>query len=211
MRNFNEEIQTKNAEVEGLKVELKKIQGIFKEKLISFFRDLYNTESKKLVIEHAEKAAELGEEKLRLLKKDVQTLVSNVSDVVEKHIEKEVLWWHLKENSHTYTHYSEHRIPEFLDEECRYIYGELGTIFANHKMITVHDSEYGAARGIDNNFNRKGGKVRFSYGFELSKDIKEELNHYSEVHKKAISLRKEIEKIKQEQMKERIGDVWDSL
>ncbi|WP_419884987.1 hypothetical protein [Paenibacillus sp. B-A-8] len=210
MRNFDNEIQTKEIEAAAIKEEMAIIQQEFKTELTVFFSDLFRKKSKELVITNPDKAVELGEDKLKKLKTDVENLITNASEIVDRHFENENLWWHMKENNTTYKHYNDHRLPDFLDNPLRFSYGELGKIFEDHSVIKI-PLDHEKTSSYESGFSKLSGKVKYAYGFDVSKTVIEIYKKYSSLHEKALGLRKEIEKIGLEKKKSQIGDIWDSL
>lgn len=212
MRNYDEEIARKQTELETKKELMGHIHTVFKQRLALYFNKLYAEKAKKLVTDNAEKSYEVGADNLKLLKHDVQLLIERSHELINEHLDKEELWWHQKENSKTYRHINDHRIPDFLEEQLRLVYGELGKVFEKHKIITIREhSDTLTNTGGMSDFGRKNGKVRYSYSFDLNEDVLQALNHYSEEHRKATALISQIEDLKKEKSVTQIGDVWDSL
>ncbi|MCP1184981.1 hypothetical protein [Paenibacillus sp. 1781tsa1] len=212
MRNYDEEIARKQTEVEAKKDEMAHIHTVFMQRLALFFNKLYAEKAKKLVTDNAEKSYEVGEDNLKLLKQDVQLLIERSHELISEHLDKEELWWHQRENSKTYRHINEHRIPDFLEEQLRLVYGELGKVFEKHKIITIREhSDTRTHTGVMSDFGRKNGKIRYAYSFDLSEDVLQALNIYSEEHRKATVIISQIEELKREKAVTQIGDVWDSL
>lgn len=210
MRNFEEEVQKKEQEIIEIKEEMNVTQKKLKDTLAIYLSDLFMNKSKDLVVTNPEKAVELGTEKLRHLKTDVEKLIANSSDIVDKYFENENIWWHIKENNIIYKHYNDHRLPDFLDGPLRFSYGELGKIFEEHSFIRIpldHEKSFSYESG----FTKTGGKVKYAYGFNVGSTIIDIYKKYSLLHEKAMGLRNEIEKIALEKKKSSIGDLWDSL
>lgn len=208
MRDFDHEIEEKESEIVLLKIELVPIFNQFITITQEFLVEWYSKEAKKTITADPDKAVELGVEKLKEIKEDIQKLKDCVKEIVDVALNKESFWWHKKENEHSYTAYNNHKLPDFLDKEFRFMLGELGKVFLNHNFIKVsgeHSREYNSS------FSRKEGRISYAYGMDIDKNVLGVFWSYAAICRKGIEIRKQIDQIIKEKQKANIGDLWDSI
>lgn len=208
-------IEEKRREIAETKMEMEQLRLRFKGELSDFAEEWFKAYAKQLIVNNPETAGQLTDAELKDLKSEVERLASGAIELVDAHFDKENLWWHLKENTYGYTEYMDKRLPAVLSEETSYLFGRLGLLFQNKKIIKVGIESTYKSEGYKFDFViEQGGKrneLRLRHLGDFPLRLTSLMKDYSKLHEKAKSAQSQIERLLAEKRRTSLGDLWDSL
>lgn len=207
MRDFDSEIDKVEIKIEENKAELATVYEEFMNGTVEFFKEWYLEEAKRIVVNNPEIAVKLGEEKLRILKGEVNELAGDTHKIVHEKLEIDGIWWHKVENELDYVTYSLN-LPDFLQTKFEIIAGRLGIIFEKHEFFTIPLENM---RNNTSDYVRSNQNVKFVRHFGVSKSLMDTYKKYSKQIEKVKLLKYELQSIISEKKKFNVGDIWDSL
>lgn len=167
MRDFDSEIQQVELKIEESKVEMANAYDEFMKETVEFFKEWYLEEAKRTVVNNPEIAVNLGEEKLRKLKGEVNELAGGTEKIVKEKLDIDGIWWHKVENKLDYVTYSI-RLPDFLQTKFEIIAGVLGVIFEGYGFFTIPSENI---RDRNSDYARSGQNIKFVRHLSISKSL----------------------------------------
>lgn len=213
--DFDLRIEEKRHEITEAKWEMEQLKERFKDALSDYTEEWYQTYARKLIVNNPETSGKLTDAELKELKDEVKNLARSAGEYIDLHFDKDELWWHLKENTYSYSEYMDKRLPPILSEEVSYLLGRLGQLFLKHKVIQAgvkssYTSEsYKFDFVIDQTSGRKELKLKHVGGFP--NHITNLMEEYNKLLGKAKHARSQIEELLEVKRRTSIGDLWDSL
>lgn len=207
--NYDELIKQEQQNLEQVKAEMEKAKNLFIDKTANFLKQWFSKEARNYITNEPEKSASLSNETLSLIKNEVNSLIEKSETLVKEGLNKEDFWWHIKENSLSYpTHVS--NVPQFIEDEIKFIMGKLGQIFANHNFFEIEIDSLNGSLSSDYVLSEGRPKYRFTLTFEIN-ELRTTMQDYGLLCEKAKNIIKKIADLELEKKKSRIGEIWDSL
>lgn len=210
-KTFDERIANEKEELSKVKSQMEVVKQKFITEAAEFTKKWYSKEAREIITNNPDKSAKLSDDELKDLKNEVLALIEQTDELVREKFDRDEFWWHIKENPHTYPTYQS-RIPDFLQDVLKTLLGKIATIFAKKELIKI-DTEYSGERYDANasNFVFKGKDVRYRYGLSNIGNLEGIMQEYGKLHEKAKAHLNQIEKLKLDQKRENIGDIWDTI
>jgi hypothetical protein len=194
-------------EKEQLVLEMDKIKQDFLQEVILYSKDWFNVEAKALITRKSDLAKNIGVDKLRNLKAEVHTLITNTEALVLDYLDKEEYWWHQQERKDYQSYSYEHRPPEGINEAIRHMCGKLGLIFAQEGFVRLKQTGFTK----DYDVWAKNGKPYYPYGSPLSDQVVNLYKEYNNLVAKAQEINAKISQLKKEKEEISVVDLWESL
>lgn len=211
-KDFDSLILKAKEEKENTLKQMESIKEQFILECIKFSQEWVQNQAKSQVKANADLANDLGIEKLKELKEEVNNLIDEMSSLIRQYLNKEELWWHTNEDE-GYYFIEQYKIPDKYEKQIRYAFGELGIILSKYGIVKV--SSDGSKDDYKIWAERKQyggyGKPMYPYSIEVSKSMIDIMNRYIEKIKEAQEKNKEIKRLTEEKKKSDISELWDSL
>jgi len=133
------------------------------------------SEVKHTITSHPDEFKKLDAEKIKSFKEEVNTLIKNIPEIVNKEMSNIVDFPHNKlidTKNFLPDFYFDKKDKDYFDSKFKSIVSELGAILNKYEMI-VYSSKY------INNWERTGqGKFKYSYGISLDDSINSIIRKY---------------------------------
>ena len=210
-------VQKKEAELSSLRQRMEDLKNKFIEETISFTSEWYKKTAKEYVTKHPEITLNMKEEKIALMKTQVNNLLQNTEKTVRGELEKSALWWHQRPRLHDsieqYLQVAD-KYPEILDHAIRLVLGRLGLLLEEYKFNVIVSGNTGSYGEFW--FDKPVGEGTVSVPFyphllNWSKAMQETIQEYNAQYMKAMALYTEIQKLKDEKKKQQAISRWDSI
>jgi hypothetical protein len=174
------------------------------------------------VTKYSEITLSLNKEKIATMKAKVNELARNADKIVKNALSEPNIWWHQAPRKHdSFSLYEQlgneqvgNRFPEVVDKPVRHALGELGTILEQFGYnITTKGAFGGSYPEFWFDYSEGPGSAArpyFPHLLEWSEEMKDILQKYDGLFKKAGVLFNEVEKLKEEKKKRQARMLWDS-
>lgn len=192
------------------KMEQKKKE--FLDELNEFSKNWFDQETLNTIKSNAEKLIDLGEEKAKELKNNIEIIKERTPELVKTYMEEnKSIWWHTRETKESF--YSmEHRLITGIDNQIRIMFGELGRAFIESGLIrssTQYDRNY------TSNWESEGfsdaAKLKYKFSIDYSPNLHKINNEYVELIKQTQKINEELEKLEDKKKRENVEEWWKSL
>lgn len=204
--NFDTLIIEAEAQVEGLKKEMEQFKHEFKMHLIPFVQQWYKDFARNTVSDEPNLVKELGVEKLREIKDEVNELIEDVPNLVDSYMDNNELWWHLRKDRRPKL--ERRKISDEIDKEIRSLLMDIA--------ILLHKYGFMEANGgaLSHEFQHGSGsyaKPIYPLGVQYSNELEDTHSNYITRVDRTVAALHRIEKLKEEKEVQNAGDLWDSL
>ncbi|MBT2601407.1 MULTISPECIES: hypothetical protein [unclassified Oceanobacillus] len=207
--SIEDQINLKKQEKEKIinKMEQKKMDYI--KGLSKFTENWYEEQIKYTLKENASKIYNLGESQAKELKSKLEDLKGNSVEIVNKHIDNPELWWHEKEDNVTY-YANGHRILNKIENEMKFVFGELGHVFSLYNVVTPkYSHNYKSYDKIS--WTIEEDKIKYFGGVIFSSEVQNLNDEYINLINSASDVNFELRELEKKQGEDNVQEWWDSL
>lgn len=188
---------------------------IFIQAATDFSRQWFLKTAKKEITEHPEIAKEIGSERLKEIKDELNVLIKNVPDYILDYLNKKELWWHEKEEERM-LYIRGRRLPDNLEKALRIMFGEkLGVLLAQDGFVKLKpgsnpNESYGVWAEVGS-YQTYSKQPMYPYSLNVPDNLFTIINEYYSMISGAQRLNEELNRLKLEKEQSNISDIWDSL
>lgn len=179
--------------------------------LSKFTYDWFEKETLSTIKSNADKVVELGADRAKKLKSEIETLKDNVSNLIMKYMDEDYLWWHTNETKTSYYSY-DHRLLDIHERKIKIMFGELGNIFITYGLVKAGSkyNRHHSSGWIHDGYGDKS-LVKYGYGLSYLRELLDVNKEYLGLIEKAQDINEQIEDIEDKKKRENIEDWWKSL
>ncbi len=215
-------IQKKEAELQPLRSRMEELRQQFTNDTARFAAKWYQETAAFYVTKYSIITLSLNKEKIVAMKAKVNELARNADKIVKNALSDPNIWWHQAPRKHdSFSLYEQlgneqvgNRFPDVVDKPVRHALGELGPIL---EQFGYNVTTKGAFGGSYPEFwfeypEGPGSAARpyFPHLLNWSEEMKNTLQKYDGLFKKAVELFNDVEKLKEEKKKREARKLWDS-
>lgn len=215
-------IQKNETALQPLRSRMEELRQQFTKETIKFAAKWYQETATFYVTKYSEITLNLNKEKIAAMKAKVNELTKNAEKNVKNTLSDPTVWWHQTPRKHDSSALYEqlgneqvgNKFPDIVDKPVRNALGELGTVLEQfgYKITTK-----GALSGAYPEFwfeypqgTTAAPRPYFPHLLEWSEEMKNTIQKYNNLFKKAVELYNEVEKLKEEKKKRQAKKLWDS-
>lgn len=210
---YEEKIADLDAKAEDQEERLESIRQRLVSAIAEFAEDWFAQQAREEVERHSSTALELGDEKMKAMKRDVEDLVGRAEELAEDYFGDPSLWDHLEDRpdvknrgfAHRYHFYREDRGPDVINSELKSMLGKLGKVLESHGLISVTHGRSGA-RGWKKEYN---SGISYSIDVSWSERMLEEMENYSNLHDEYMATLRTLDQTRKEKREDEATDMWD--
>jgi hypothetical protein len=181
-----------------------------------FASEWYRKTAKEYVTKYPEVTLNMSEEKIVRMKNKINELVRDSEKILKEELENSDLWWHLKPHRYDsiekYTQLAD-KYPEILDRAVRRALGCLGTLLEEFGFHVNASGTVGSYQEFWFEHPQNNDKIIpfYPHLFNWPVEMQDTIRKYSVQFIEAITLYKEIQKIKEQKKKQQAMARWDAI
>ncbi|GEM_PF-5201866 len=180
----------------------------FLKELTKFTAEWFEITTLSAVKSDGGKFFELGDEKAKELKKEIEKLKDKSSELVSVYMNKKELWWHEKENDGLY-YEQKNRLLDEQEEPIRIMFGELGKILIVYGIVKDPSGSNNSSGWSYDYFNQS--KLKYANHIKFSDELIHISNQYIRLIGKVAPINAQIRSIEEKRKRENLEDWWQSL
>lgn len=213
-RDFDSEIATARGEVEAISTQMEQVRQRILTATADFLPSWIRERAKREVQGDSTVTLALGPEKLREVKGEVERLAAGGSELVEKHVNKKSVWWHLSpvvDYKHDYDPGYDKNLPKAFAAPIRTAMGQLGVLLQRYGYIG--EKSRGPWISRDRTASQFGASLPSYFGLEVDwpQSLRDDTAKYAELLKKAQARMRTITEIESEKARTTAADLWDTV
>lgn len=151
---------------------------------------------------------ELGDEKARELKREIEKLKDKSSELVSEYINKKELWWHEKENDELY-YEQNNRLLDEQEKPIRIMFGELGKILIKYGIVKDPSVSSNASSWRYDDYSQSN--LKYAAHIKFTDELININNQYIRLIEKAKPINDKIKIIEEKRKRENVELWWQSL
>jgi hypothetical protein len=213
------QISIKEKELETFCTTMDKIKKQFIENTGEFSAKWYEDTAKIYLMKYADISLKLSTHRFVDLKTKVKKLIAESKQISEKALYQPDIWWHEKPKLHTaISQYEQlgnqqigNKYPEIIDKAVRNALGKLGVVLEEFGFQVTTIFTYGTYQEFW--YQKDEEKIicpYYPHMLEWSKPMQETLEEYNRFYKQALLLLQDIQRIKDEERRKIIMNLWDT-
>ena len=198
------DVKEKLFEIDSKKIELEFLQQQFLVECKRFAAQTIERIVRSALSSNPEKAIALGKIGLKPIKDEVNLIIDNISDQVDKIVNNNELWLHRREtfiakNFPTDQYIlNDNQSPEILESAIQKLLSPIGNILLTHTLDT------------DKNWKRNQETVIYRHLLDWSKEMRKCIKQYNERFNELSKLVQEYESLSMQSSGNDALDLWDS-
>jgi len=211
--NFNEQIISKEAESDNLKIQLEEVRSRFIDVSIKFIQEWYQQTTESYVKRKAEHTLSLGEEKLSQMKLKVNKLVEDADKIAREFLSDESIWCPLQEVGNSTDIFR--KIGKKLDAHIRLALGRLGVILEEFGYVLMKPTD-SFASGVWLERDSSGHHLRnarpyYPFAMQMSDEMNEIMKEYEKLCRRAREKLREIALLRREKQEYEAMELWKKV
>lgn len=209
-------IERKEAELLPLRSHMEELKLEFIKQTIDFASEWYKKTAKEYVTKYPELILSMSEEKIAIMKAEVNELVRNTEKIIKGELDNPALWWHQKPYVHDsieqYLQIAD-KYPEILDHAVRLALGRLGIILEEFRFHVTTRGNIGSYQEFwfEHPLNTDKIIPYYPHLLKWTEEMQDTIRKYNAQYTQAIALYDEIQKLKEQKKRQQALTRWDFI
>jgi hypothetical protein len=210
--DFDKMIEDKKSEKQACIDKMEIVKNQYLKEIANFTHQWFKEEIIRTVKNNSIRLLSMGDGKAKELKTRLNSLQENTMQLVEKHLDDDLLWWHVSGNDNKKAFYvTGNKIMSELDEGIRLVFGELVKVFIEYEIFEreADNISWIKENGIYGLQQDREWKYRYSVTY--SQEIIDCNKNYVDLIKKVQFINAELHKTENKKRRENVEEWWTSL